>query len=391
MSKKQLSTLFLCSLIYWTAGNGLLPLLPVYATQLGAAQSVIGFYLSIAYIGLAMGTIIAGWLSDKFQRRKMVLIINGVLSVPVCWLMGRVTNIWYLTALTAGLWFLGGVALTMLSILTGLFVEKTKRGKYFGILWMAAPLGSLIGGLTTGSIADRWGYPILFSSISVFMILFPLIALLLEDKVVLPTRSQLAKNVGEKTQLGLGFIFLFIASVITYTIPFLGYLGRSLSMNKLGFVAAAISRTEAIGGAVALPMPPLIGWLSDRIERKRCLALSYLAGTVSLLILSASASLWHFCLSISLLAVLMQTSRAVGSALVTDLVPPASLGRGISLFTATTWIGGIIGFGATGFAIQNLGMFFTLIIGASMPLAAMVLLIPIDQPGKDKSIAGEVV
>jgi MFS family permease len=241
MSKKQLSTLFLCSLIYWTVGNGLLPLLPVYATQLGAAPSVIGSYLSIIYIGLAMGTIIAGWLSDKFQQRKIMLIINGVLSIPVCWLMGRVTNIWYLTALTAGLWFLGGFALTLLSILTGLFAEKTRRGKYFGILSMAA-----------------------------------------------------------------------------------------------------------------------------------------------------SASLWHFCLSISLLAVLMQTSRAVGSALVTDLVPSASLGRGISLFTATTWIGGIIGFGTTGYAIQNLGLFFTLIMGACLPLAAIVLLIPIGQPEKDKSIPGEV-
>jgi MFS family permease len=223
------------------------------------------------------------------------------------------------------------------------------------------------------------------------MILFPLIALLVEDKLMLPARNQLAKNIGEKTQLGSGFIFLFMASIIAYIIPSLGWFGRSWSMNKIGFVAAAISRTEAIGGAVVFPMLPLIGWLSDQIERKRCLAVSYLAGTVSLLILSASATLWHFCLSISLLAVFMQTSRAVGSALVTDLVPPASLGKGISMFTATTWIGGIIGFGATGFAIQNLGMFFTLIIGACLPLAAMVLLIPIGQPEKNKSTAGEVV
>ena len=36
MSKKQILALFVCSLVPWTVGNGLVPLLPVYATQLGA-------------------------------------------------------------------------------------------------------------------------------------------------------------------------------------------------------------------------------------------------------------------------------------------------------------------------------------------------------------------
>jgi len=383
MSKKQLSALFLCSLVYWTGGNGLLPLLPVYATQLGAAPSVIGSYLSIVFIGLALGTITSGWLSDRFQRRKIMLIINGVMTVPVVWLMGRVTNIWHLAALTAVLWFLGGMGLSLVSILTGLFAEETKRGKYFGILSMAGSLSLLIAGLTTGPIADRWGFPSLFSSISVFMIFSPLTALLLEDKVAAPVRSQLAKHVVEKTQLGVGFTLLFLASIISYIVPFLGRLGLSLSMNELGFSATAISSTAAIGGAITLPLPPLIGWLSDRIERKRFLILTYLSGTASLLILSASGSLWHFWLSSSLLSVLTYASRGVGSALVTDLVPQASLGRGIALFNSTTWIGGIIGFAATGFAIQNLGMFLSFIIGACLPVIAMVLLIPIRKAEKE--------
>jgi MFS family permease len=79
--------------------------------------------------------------------------------------------------------------------------------------------------------------------------------------------------------------------------------------------AAAISSIGAIGGAFALPLPSLIGWLSDRVERKRLLALSHLIGTVDLLILAASASLWRFWVVASLMAVFVSVSGAVGSRL----------------------------------------------------------------------------
>ncbi len=46
MSKKQLAWLFLDSLGYWTVGNGLIQLLPVYATKLGANSAVAGYYLN---------------------------------------------------------------------------------------------------------------------------------------------------------------------------------------------------------------------------------------------------------------------------------------------------------------------------------------------------------
>jgi MFS family permease len=72
--------------------------------------------------------------------------------------------------------------LTLLSILTGLFAEEAKRGKVFGFLSLAGTLGASVGGLTTGGIADRWGYPTMFAALSPFSILLPLAALLLKDK-----------------------------------------------------------------------------------------------------------------------------------------------------------------------------------------------------------------
>ena len=383
MSRKQLLALFVCGLVLWTGGNGTLPLLPVYATQLGAEPGVTGYYLSFSFLALFGGMFAAGWLSDRLQRRKTLLIVAGVVATPAIWLMGRATNIWQLAALGATTFFLLGVGITLTSILAGLFAEETERGKVFGILALTSPLGALIGGATTGPMADRWGYPTMFAALSIYMILWPLAGLLVEDKVMARVRRREASTAGGRPGLGGGFVLLFLASLAATVANFVNMMGRSLAMKELGFAAAAISSTQAISGAVALPLPPLMGWLSDRVGRKRSLALCYLAGTAGLLVLAASASLWHFWVAASLLRVLVSVNSAVGSALVTDLVPRESLGRGISLFSATLWIGGIIGYASTGQAIQNLGMASTFIVAAFLPLIAVASLIPIRQARRE--------
>ena len=65
--------------------------------------------------------------------------------------------------------------------------------------------------------------------------------------------------------------------------------------------------------------------------------------------------------------------------MVTDLVPQESLGRGLSLFNAVGWIGGIVGYASTGYAIENVGLAPTMVVGALVSLAAIVLLVPVRQ------------
>jgi predicted MFS family arabinose efflux permease len=95
------------------------------------------------------------------------------------------------------------------------------------------------------------------------------------------------------------------------------------------------------------------------------------------LVLAVSGSLWHFWLSASLTSFMFNVNNGVGSALVADLVPPASLGRGMSLFVTTIAAAGIPGFTGAGQAIEHLGMTSTLVLGAFLALIAIILLIPI--------------
>jgi MFS family permease len=279
--------------------------------------------------------------------------------------------------LTATLFLLVGTGLTSANILAGLFAGEAERGRVFGVLALSSPLGMLLGGLMSGFIADRWGYPAMFAAFALLLLLVPVGGWLLEDRPVARPQPDATPAAGAPSGLGRGFYLLFAASLAAAIAYFVSVLSRSLVMNALGFSATAISSTAAIGGAVTLPLPAVVGWLSDRLGRRRFLALAYLAGVAGLWLFSRSAALWQFWVAFSLMRVQGTVNTAVGNALVADLVPRASLGRGISLFVATSWIGGIAGFALTGFAVAQLGLGSTFLVAALLPAVSVVLLLPI--------------
>jgi MFS family permease len=375
MGKKQILILFVCSLVMWTAGNGLIPLLPVYAKQLGADPAAAGYYLSFSYLALAAGALSAGWVSDRFQSRKLPQMIAGLLAIPVTWLMGQATSILSLTLLTALLWFCGGLGLALVGILTGLSAGEGERGKIFGILSLSSGLGALLGGLSTGVMVQHWGYSGMFTVLAGFILLWPLSAFFLAEVEV--------KQAGEKGApakipgLGRAFYFLFAASLVASITGFIVLLVRSFLMNDLGFGVIAISSTGAIGGIATLPLPFLIGWLSDRRGRKIFLYFGYLAGFASVSFLVFSTLLWHFWVVVLLQSLFGTVTTPTGNALATDLLPPQALGKGLALFNTASWMGGVLGFAGGGYALKSFGFTPTLLIGIGLAVFAMVLLIPV--------------
>jgi MFS family permease len=374
MDKRQLWFLCICSLVPWTVGSGLLPLLPIYAIQWGADSALAGYYVSFAYFALAIGTYFAGWLSDKLQHRKLMLFVSGTVMVPLILLMGYVSNIWQLVVLTAGVWFVGGIVISLVNILTGLFAKEEERGKIFGIIGLTVALGNIIGGLFIGPMVDQWGYPMMFLIICIFSCILPISALFLKDKSVVHPQNSKSSIRPHESRLERMFVFLLIAHLLSSVIMAVGNIGRSLAMNNIGFSSTAITSTVVIGGFVLLPFPLLIGWLSDRVGRKLLMILSYLSFALCMVLFIFSKSLWHFWVATSFLSI-GTVSNNVGAAFVTDLVPQERLGMGISLFQVVLWIGMVVGFAVSGYSIRSLGTSGTFIWGTILPILSIILIV----------------
>jgi MFS family permease len=373
ISKKQLFALFGCTLVSWTIIQGTIALLPVYAVRLGADPGSTGIFLSLAFLAVTLGTLAAGWLADKFQRCKALIMLAGTLNVPTTWLMGQATAFWQLALLTALVWFFVGMGFTTVNILAGLSAGEAERGKIFGVLAINTSLGALVGGFVSGPIVERWGYPAWFLVAALCWALQPAIGLLLQDKVISrPQRDETVSRPAAQPGFGGVFYLLLLANVIAFAAGFVAVLGRPLLMDRLGFDLAAISGAVAIGGAVTLPFPLVLGWLSDRLGRYWLIMVCFLSGALGLALLAVSVSLWHFWAASIFLAG-VGVSLGIGPALVTDLVPQESLGTALAWYGFAPSVGGIIGFLVTGYAIEVFGVTTTFVAGAACTLVALAL------------------
>jgi MFS family permease len=373
MSKRQILTLFLCNLVLWTLGHGISPLLPVQAAGLGADQTLAGACLALSMLAMAAGTVSAGWLSGRFRHRRIPALVAGLVFAPALWLMGQATTLVGLAMALTVSFFCGGVVLASNSITAGQCAKGSERGKVFGVLALTSGLGVLLGGVLAGPLAGRWGYGSMYTILAAISLLGPLAGLLWEERGAAPAPSPERATAGQGAGFGKSFCLVFAASLGGAVAGFFFFVGRSFVMTDLGFDAGALTTAGSIGCVLVLPIPPLAGWLSDRLGRKRFMAFSFLATTAALLALQASTALWHFWVA-SMLYSLSYVGGPAANALVTDLVPRESLSRGLALYNTTTWLGGIAGSVLTGYAAQSVGTTPTLIAGACLPLVAVGLL-----------------
>jgi MFS family permease len=377
-ANKQLPFLFICSLSILFVGMGITPLLPLYAVNLGASTGTAGLFLGGLFIAYTIGTLILGPLAGRVGLKRL-LVLAGAISLPAVFFLGKITMFWQLFALTSVLWFAGGIGNGLIMIYVGLSAGVEDRGRWFSLISLTAPLGTLLGSLIVGRLVDMQGYSFMFTSLTLVWAVWPMVAFLkLEDRPVQTKKagdSTLNWKMSNRERMPLLLLLLAIFfSMLTINA---GRLGLPLVMNGQAYSPGAVSTAMAFGGLITLPFAYFLGLLSDRFGRKNILILGYIFATGSVLLLLGSNQTWHFWLAASLLLVALTVNGSVASAFATDLLTPRVLVKVLPLFTAVGSVAGILGFAAGGYLIESVG-FAGLFIGAAvLALAAASFILPL--------------
>ena len=366
----MLVALIVCNVAIFMSGNMVLSLLPVYAVKLGIDEGAIGIYLGLGFAAVTVGALSAGWFRDRFQRRRLSIVVASIVPIPATILMGQVSSLLLLTICTMLAWVSAGLLTATFNILVGLHANANQRGRIFGIMGVAVTLGLALGGFVSGIIVDRWGYTALFVAAAALYLLPIAAAWFMNDSR--PTARQTADpSTPPAARLSLAIWLLLAASILSAVTGFSAGLARPLIMNAMSLSATAIAAATGFSSLVTLPLPYLVGRLSDRIGRRQLLMALYACGTVAMLILIVSHDVWEFWLSACLFSV-AGAAAGVASAYVTDLADPESLSKALSYFSSTGWIGAILGFSVTGLIIGPLGVNTTLWTSAALPIVAVL-------------------
>ena len=349
----QLMLVFSVNFVILSIGMGLFPVLPLYATDLGASTTLVGIYLGLTYASITFGTLVFGWLAARIPHRR-ILAGAGLAGMVALILMGQVTNVWHLILLTGIVWFAGGIGLSLGNVLTGMLANKTHRGKSFSLMSLSMPLGSLAGGAVVSQIVAWKGYPLMFVVLGASWLIIPLAAWKLEDCTLAGKR--LAGNDSDRlSPMSSAFYAFALVTLLSTVATNIGRLGISLAMHSLEFSASDVASTATFSGLVSVPVVVLVGPISDRLPRRHVLAFTYGLVVCGALTLVVATQLWHFWLAATLLLVGRVVNSALGAALVTDFLRPEELIRGLSRLNTVGWSTGVATFTTGGFLFGRLG------------------------------------
>ncbi|MCJ7515501.1 MAG: MFS transporter [Dehalococcoidia bacterium] len=152
-----LITLYIVAFVGFAGFSFMFPVIPLYATELGASVSQVGVIVATTSYVAAFFLIPFGMLSDRFGRQK--LLLGGLLVftlTPLLYPLAHSTGQLILVRAIHGL-----AAAAFLPTAIALVVDLTpynRRGTAIGWYTASLQLGLMAGPITGGFLASRFGY-----------------------------------------------------------------------------------------------------------------------------------------------------------------------------------------------------------------------------------------
>lgn len=365
----------LVSLLTDISSEMIYPVLPLFLTQvLGAPVAAIGLIEGIAESTASLLKTGSGWLSDRLQRRKPLMLLGYGFSNLIKPLLALTTS-W---PQVLGLRFLDragkGVRSGPRDALIADSSDENTRGRAFGLHRAMDTAGAAAGPLLAFAVLAAFPnrYRLVFWVSAVPGILSVLIlAVFLRERIA---KTHEARPQVRFRHLGRRYgLFLVVAAVFSIgnsSDAFLILRARSLGLSNALIPLAYF----AFNIAYSLMSTPC-GVLSDRMSRKWVIALGYAVFAFTYLGLAlarGSAAVWVLFVVYGLYYAL---TEGVCRAFVADITPAHLRGSAMGTFAATTGLALLPASLMGGFLWQSVGPEATFFYGAGTAALAAVMIL----------------
>ncbi|MDN3903221.1 MFS transporter [Arthrobacter sp. YD2] len=186
MSPRQVAIIAICTMLYMIDGFDVLVMAFTAShveAEWGLNGAQLGYLLSAALVGMAVGSIFVSTVADIIGRQKTLLI--GVCIVALGMLASFFAPSY---AVLVALRFVTGIAIGTLQATINVFASEfsnaKRRSTALAIVSIGQPIGGVLGGIVTGVLISQYGWrsAFMFGAVVTFMMI-PLVMKVFPESV----------------------------------------------------------------------------------------------------------------------------------------------------------------------------------------------------------------
>jgi MFS family permease len=360
--------------------------LPAFLVSLGAGPAQLGLIEGLAESVASLAKLFSGYLTDRIDRRKPLVVAGYLVANAVKPLLAVVTTWWHILLIRFSDRLAKGVRGAPRDVMVAESVGKERLGSAYGLIQSLDSAGAIAGPLAALVLLSRFGIRSVFWAAAVPGALAVVVALFgvreTQRRRSDVSDSKPPKMVGalpEPVRPGLPAAFYFVLFAVT-----LFSLGNSSDMFL-------VMRAQNVGIPVALaPLLGLVfnltytlgswpaGWFSDHFSRRRIAAAGYLIFAGVYFVFGRAPSTLAIWITMAVYGVYYALTQPVLKALVVETVGRDVRGRALGIYAFATSVATLAASLVTGELWKHYGarVPFYFSAGLAMVSAALLLVTP---------------
>ncbi len=339
-TKKNVIWLGLTSLLSDVSSEMIMALLPLFLVDLGASRSLVGLIEGVAEATASVFKALSGWISDRLQARKGLVVVGYTLSTAVKPFIALANTSYQVLAVRFIDRIGKGVRNAPRDALIADSVEENERGRSFGLQRGMDTAGAVIGTLLAS------GFLYLFSRYTSLTVLeqyrtifwISVIPGILAVLTVAVFVRDVAAKKFEKQEIKLnwgsldsGFRAFLIASAV-FELSNFSYALFILRAKDLGVMLALIPIIYLVYNVVYSALAQPLGFLADKIGKKLVLAAGYILSALMLIGFAVAIHPLQAWILFILYGCAMAITQTTPRALLADLVPAELRGTAYGIY-----------------------------------------------------------